>query len=60
MTANTITTTASETVCREFAAQFPTANVLRGIALCESGRITWAQLEGLCTSALADALQTVR
>ena len=45
-----------ETEVREFAAQFPTPNVLRAVALCESGRITWAQVHSLCGEALTKAL----
>jgi hypothetical protein len=50
------TTAVLETEVREFAAQFPTPNVLRGVALCEEGRITWAQLHDLCKVSLAKAL----
>jgi hypothetical protein len=51
----TITTTV-ETEVREFAAQFPTANVVRMVALCEAGRITWGQAHELATKALAAGL----
>ena len=51
-----LTATAAETVVREFAAQFPTPNVLRAVALCESGRITWEQVEGIAREALTKAL----
>jgi hypothetical protein len=52
----TTTTTSVEAEVREFAAQFPTPNVLRAIALCESGRLTWAQVHPICVEALTKAL----
>lgn len=54
-----ITITEAEAQVREFAAQFPTPNVLRGIALCESGRISWFQLYEIAKGALVKARQEV-
>ena len=51
-----MTTTTVEAEVREFATQFPTPNVLRAVALCESGRITWGQVHDLCGVALRKAL----
>lgn len=48
-----------EAEVREFARQFPTPNVLRGVALAESGRITWADLHRVCGGSLRDALAVV-
>lgn len=53
--AATITITEAEAQVREFAAEFPTENVLRGIALCESGRISWFQLYEIAKGAIAKA-----
>ena len=58
MAAN-ITITEAEAQVREFATEFPGANVLRGIALCESGRISWFQLYEICKSAIVTARQEV-
>lgn len=51
-----LTASQVETEVREFAAQFPTPNVLRAIAYCESGRLTWEQVHPICVEALAKAL----
>lgn len=48
-----------ESQCREFAAQFPTPNVQRAIALCESGRISWEDAYGVFTASLSDGLKAV-
>lgn len=42
-----------------FAAQFPTANVQRMVALCEAGTITWAQAHDVARKALAAGLAEV-
>jgi hypothetical protein len=42
-----------------FAAQFPTANVRRMVALCEAGAITWAQAHEVARQALAAGLTAV-
>jgi hypothetical protein len=52
-------TTAAERDVRDFARQFPTPAVLRGLALCESGRITWEQMADLAARTLASALKEV-
>lgn len=58
MAAN-ITITEAEAQVREFAANFPTANVLRGVELAESGRITWFQLYDIAKGAMVKAQQAV-
>ena len=45
--------------CREFAAQYPSDNVRRAIALAESGTITWHDVAGLFRRALTKALEEV-
>ena len=52
----TTTTTQAEVEVREFCATFPGANVARLLALCESGRISWADAHRVATKALADGL----
>jgi len=44
MTTTTTHAAEAEALSRQFAASWPTPNVLRGVALAESGRITWVQL----------------
>ena len=51
--------TPAETEVREFAREFPTPNVLRAVALCESGRLTWTQVHELFRASLAHGLATV-
>lgn len=51
---------ASETAVRDFAAQFPTTNVLRALALCEAGTLGWAQVAEIFRSSLAQGLEAVR
>jgi hypothetical protein len=53
------TSTAVETEVREFAREFPTANVLRAVALCEAGTLTWAQVHEIFKDALAQGLTAV-
>lgn len=43
---------AFEVECREFAAEFPTPNVLQAIAYAESGRLSWEQIYGLFHNSL--------
>jgi hypothetical protein len=50
----------SEQDVREFAAQFPTPNTLRALALCEAGTLTWAQVAEIFRSSLAEGLEAVR
>lgn len=45
--------------CRAFAAEFPTPNVQRAIALCEAGTLQWEQVAGLFRDSLAKGLATV-
>jgi hypothetical protein len=39
--------TEAETLARAFAVTYPTPNVLRAIALCESGRLAWVDVAAL-------------
>lgn len=48
---------ALEAVCRDFARQFPTANVLRAIELAEAGELRWGQIAGLFERSLGEALE---
>jgi hypothetical protein len=41
---------------RTFAAQFPTPQVQRALALCESGRLTWDDVADLFRRSLGSAL----
>lgn len=52
-------TTQAEAECREFAREFPTPNVQRAIALCESGRLSWADVAELFRRSLAKGLTEV-
>jgi hypothetical protein len=49
----------SESLVREFAAEFPTPNVLRAIALCEAGTISWEQAAEIFRVSLATGLEAV-
>jgi hypothetical protein len=53
------TTTQAEADVRDFAQQFPTPNVQRALALCESGRLSWEDVAGLAREALAKGLAAV-
>jgi predicted flavoprotein YhiN len=55
-----VTMTASETLVREFAAQFPTPNVAAMVRYAEAGVITWAEAEGIAVKALEAGLAEVR
>lgn len=37
----------AEALCREFARVYPTPNVLRGVGLCEAGRLAWIDVAAL-------------
>ena len=50
---------ASEKVCREFAAQFNTPNVQSAIALCEAGTLRWSDVEAIFASSLKEGLAAV-
>jgi hypothetical protein len=45
---------------RAFAAEFPTAQTLRAVALCESGRLSWLSVAELFARSLGSALSEVR
>ena len=49
----------AEAVCREFAAEFPTPNVRRAIALCEAGTLSWFKVEEVFRASLANGLAQV-
>lgn len=55
-----MTTTTAEQDVREFAAQFPTANVQRAVRLCEAGVVTWEQVAEVFRKSLAAGLAAVR
>jgi hypothetical protein len=57
----TSTITAShEAEVREFAREFPTLQVRRMVALCEAGRISWAEAHEISRRALAAGLEAVK
>lgn len=49
-----------EQFVRAFAAEYPTPNVLRALAYCESGRLEWAQVSALFGRSLAAGVAAVR
>lgn len=51
--------TASESICREFAAKFDTPNVRQAIALCEAGVLRWSDVEEIFRSSLAKGIAAV-
>jgi hypothetical protein len=48
-----------ESDVREFAREFPTPNVLRAVALCEAGTLSWGEVHELFRRSLATGLATV-
>lgn len=50
----------AEIVCREFAAQYPTANVQKAIAYAEAGALPWTDLARLFEDSLRKGLAEVR
>ena len=48
-----------ESLCREFAAEFPTPAVAQAIALCEAGTLTWAEVAELFRVSLARGIAAV-
>lgn len=50
---------ASESICRDFAREFPTPNVKSAIALCEAGTLAWEQVEAIFASSLKKGLDEV-
>jgi hypothetical protein len=59
MATTSTTTRSAESDVRAFAQQFPTANVLRALALCESGRLDWQPVADLFARSLAAGLAEV-
>jgi hypothetical protein len=59
MAANSLTIADAEAVCREFAAEFTTANVQRAIALAEAGTLSWFEVETVFRQSLAQGLAEV-
>jgi hypothetical protein len=55
-----MTSTTSETQCRDFAREFPTPNALRAIVLCEAGTLRWEQVEAIFRASLAKGLEAVK
>lgn len=56
---HTLTHTEIVSACRAFAAEYPTPNVRRAIALAESGSIAWADAYRVFQSALAAGIASV-
>lgn len=56
---NTTYAAEAETLARDFAAAYPTANVLRAISLCESGRLAWVDVAALFARSYGTAAATV-
>jgi hypothetical protein len=56
----TVLPSQAEQDVREFARQFPTQQVLRALAMCESGRLPWANVSHICADALAKGIQAVQ
>ena len=50
---------ASEKVCREFAAEFNTPNVRLALELCEAGTLRWSDVEAIFASSLKKGLEEV-
>lgn len=50
----------AETLCREFARVYDTPNVRQGIALCESGRLSWVDVAALFARSYGTAKQEVK
>lgn len=50
----------SESECRAFAAEFPTPNVQRAIALAEAGTLRWSDVAEVFRSSLAKGLREVQ
>lgn len=50
----------AETLCREFARVHPTPNVLRGVALCEAGRLAWVDMAALFAKSYGTAKLEVK
>jgi hypothetical protein len=51
--------TTVEAEVRAFAREFPTPNVLRAVALCEAGTLTWTQVHEIFRGSLAHGLASV-
>jgi hypothetical protein len=50
---------ASESIVREFCAEFNTPSTVKLLAYCEAGTIPWDSAEGLARKAMAEALASV-
>lgn len=50
----------AEVEARDFAREFPTPNVKRAIALCESGKLDWITVHELFRQSLTTGLKEVR
>ena len=51
--------TSIESEVREFAREFPTPNVLRAVALCEAGTLTWERVYEVFKASLVKGLAEV-
>lgn len=60
MTSTAASTASCEAEVREFAREFPTPNVRQAVALCESGRLSWAEVHEIFRRSLAVGLSAVR
>jgi hypothetical protein len=58
--ASTLTTAQARQQVLAFAAEYPTPNVQRGVALAKAGTITWEQLYGVCRVSMETALAVVQ
>lgn len=47
----------AEAICHEFFKQYPTPNVVRGMALARGGTITWPELAGVFERGLSAGLK---
>ena len=59
MTSTAVSTINIESEVREFAREFDTPNVQRMVALCEAGRISWAEAYEISRRALAAGISGV-
>ena len=48
-----------EAEVRAFATEYPTSNVQRAVALCEAGRLDWADVHEMFRRSLGRALDSV-
>lgn len=56
MTTHTVSLVEAEAVCRDFARQYPTPNVLAALGYVEAGRLSWFDIYPLFSAALTKAM----